>query len=410
MQKKLRLRFLLICWGLLTVFLIAIACGIGWALRNSAVRDSEEALEAAAESETLSDDTRGMVKMMLDANGLLIEWEQNHLNLSESTLDAIVGKIDAAGQQRMDTLEYDSISYRYLFIRSRGLMWVYLQARTQEQNLEKTLRVAVPLFCVLGMLLLLPVSILLSKWISKPIAAAWDKQSDFVSDATHELKTPLSVIAADTEAVLSNPNASVESQEQWLGSIRGETARMSGLVANLLFLAKIDAGEIKLDVKEFDLSEAVEGLCMERESALFESGKMMEYNLTPGIRYKGDWPRIRQMLEEILKNAAQYTPEGGEIRVIVNHDRKQHIRIVISNTGEPISKRDLTKIFDRFYRADPSRSRDTGGYGLGLCVAKSIAELHGGCISAESKNGINVFTVIFGDVPESVVKDSQNHA
>ncbi len=408
-QKKLRLRFLLICWGLLTVFLAAIAAGIGWALYNSAVRDSEDALETAAETETLTDDTRGTAKLLLDGNGMLIEWEQKHLNLSESTLDEIVKMIGGEGSQGMDTLEYDNIGYRYLFIRQRGKIWVYLQARTQEQNLEHTLRVAVPLFALVGMLLLLPVSVLLSRWISKPIAAAWDKQSDFVSDATHELKTPLSVIAADTEAVLSNPNASVASQEQWLGSIRGETARMSDLVANLLFLAKIDAGEFKLDVKEFDLSEAVEGLCMEREAELFEAGRMMEYNLTPGIRYRGDWNRIQQMLDELLKNARQYTPEGGGIRVIVNHDRKQRIRIVISNTGDPISAKDLTKIFDRFYRADPSRSRETGGYGLGLCVAKSIAELHGGCITAESKNGINVFTVVFGDVPESLVKDSQNH-
>ena len=400
MQKRLRVRFLLICWGLLTVFLIAIGIGIGMYLNRSAVRGTEEALKKAAESGELTDDTRGMALLHVNGHGEITQAQQTHLALSEETLSAIVRQISPEEDETLSVTEFGNARYRYIYVRRGGGAVIYLAECTLEQNQSRTLRIAVPLFILLGTLLLLPVSMLLSHWTSKPIEAAWDKQSDFVSDATHELKTPLSVIAADTEAVLSNPGATIESQERWLESIQGETGRMADLVANLLFLAKIDAGEIKLDSAEFPISEQIEGACMEREGRIFESGRMLEYELTPDLKYRGDSKRIMQMIGELLDNAEQYTPAGGEIRVVVNRDRRQHIRVVITNTGTPLSPEECEKVFDRFYRADPSRSRETGGYGLGLCVARSIAELHGGTVSAAGGNGVNVFTVLLGEAAE----------
>ena len=180
---------------------------------------------------------------------------------------------------------------------------------------------------------------------------------------------------------------------------------MAGLVSGLLFLAKIDADEIKLNLGEQPISDLVEGMCLEWETDIFEAGKQFDYEMTHGLQYKCDWDRIRQMLTELLDNAVKYTPEGGKIRLIMNRDRKQHLRIVVSNEGEKISEKDLENIFDRFYRIDPSRARDTGGYGLGLCVARCIAQLHGGTITADSGNGINVFTVILGDPEEKETED-----
>ena len=140
---------------------------------------------------------------------------------------------------------------------------------------------------------------------------------------------------------------------------------------------------------------------MEQETDIFESERLFEYELTPDIRYFGDWKRLRQMLTELMKNAVTYTPTGGEIRMVLNHDKHQRLRIVLSNSGEELTPEQLSKVFDRFYRADPSRSRDTGGYGLGLCVARSIAQLHGGDITAESKNGVNTFTAVLGDIRDA---------
>lgn len=398
MHKKLRLRFLLICWGLLSALMTAFSVGIGLILYHAAVRGTEDALKNAAESRQLTDESRGMAMLELDADGNILSSEKAHLNLSDERVDSILRTAEKTADDTIDVMELDGVRYRYIYDRFGGGAKLYLAECSQELSLARTLRFSVPLFAVLGAILLFPVSVLLSHWVSEPIETAWEKQSDFVSDATHELKTPLTVIATNTEAVLSNPEATIESQERWLDSIQGETTRMADLVAKLLFLAKVDAGEIHLDCAEFPISNEIEGMCMERESAMFENGKTLEYDMTPGLTYNGDVMRIRQMIGELLDNAEQYTQAGGMVRVVLNRDRHQQIRAVISNTGAQLTDEQMSKLFDRFYRADPSRSRETGGYGLGLCVARSIAVLHGGTIAAECRNGVITFTVTLGEV------------
>ena len=404
MHKKLRLRFLLISWGLLVLLLLAVCGAVSVYMYESAVTETESVLRHAAETQELSDDTRGMVGMQLDEHGKLIGSDQLHLSLSSETVSALAAAVSTEGGQHIGTAELDGMKFRYLAVLRRGGAWVAAAECTQEQTLAKSLRRNVVFFMLIGTVLLLPVGMLLASWVSRPIETAWEKQNDFVSDATHELKTPLTVIATNTEAVLANPDAPISSQERWLDSIQGETSRMAGLVADLLFLAKIDAGEIKLEPEELAVSDLLEGMCMEREADIFEAGRMFDYELTPDLKYRGDWKRLRQMFEALLDNAVKYTPEGGAIRLVVNRDRKLRTRVVISNSGNPIGEEHLPKIFDRFYRVDPSRARSTGGYGLGLCVAKSIAELHGGTITAECKNGINVFTVILGESGENALK------
>ncbi len=400
MPKKLRLRFLLISWGLLLLFLTALCCGISLYLYQSAVNDTEAALRKAVETETLTDETRGMAGLRLNENGTILRAEQTHLSLSEETLREIVKQMNIKDEQGIGQVNLGGKRYRYLVILQGGGAWAAVAECSQEQALVKTLRRNTVIYIVLGMLLLMPVCAMLASWVSRPIETAWEKQNDFVSDATHELKTPLTVIAANTEAVLSNPEAPIGTQERFLDSIKDETARMAGLVGDLLFLAKVDAGEIRLDLEQLDITELLEGLCMERESEIFEAGCDFDYEMTPELTCKGDRKRITQMMNALLDNAQMYTPQGGSIRMVVNHDRKQQIRIVLSNSGNPIPEQDLGKIFERFYRVDPSRARETGGYGLGLCVARSIAVLHGGSLTAACSNGINVFTAILGEPPE----------
>lgn len=405
MHKKLRLRFLLICWGLLSALMIAFAVGIGMYLYHAAVRGTEDALKNAAETGELNDESRGMAMLDIDGHGVILSVRTAHLNISEERLYQILAEANTKDDDTIESIEMEKVRYRYIYDRFAGNAKMYLAECSQELSLLHTLRFSVPLFAVLGAALLFPVSILLAHWVSRPIENAWEKQSDFVSDATHELKTPLTVIATNTEAVLSNPEATIESQERWLDSIQGETSRMADLVAKLLFLAKIDAGEIRPDCTDFPLSEDIEGMCMERESKMFEEGRTLEYEMTPDLNYYGDRQRIQQMMNEMLDNAEQYTPVGGMVRVVVNHDRRQNVRVVISNTGKQLTEEQLSKLFDRFYRVDPSRSRETGGYGLGLCVARSIAVIHGGDVTAESKNGVNVFTITLG----KAVRDSDEN-
>lgn len=407
MHRGLRSRFFIISWILLLVLLGAICAGVSYYMYQSAADDTMKALRLAVETHSLPDGTCGMASIRLDENGRIQEDEirQRHLSLSNETLSALAAEIDFTGEQSAGKIEQGDMQYRYLSVLQEGGAWAVLAECSQEQTLAKTLRRNSILFTLLGAFLLIPVCAVLTKWVSKPIETAWEQQNDFVSDATHELKTPLTVIATNTEAVMANPNATIESQEKWLDSIQGETTRMAGLVADLLFLAKIDANEIHPDPEKLEITDMLEEMCMDRESRIFEEGRMFDYEMTPGLKYRGDRRLIRRMVDVLLDNAEKYTPEGGNIRMVVNRDRKMHLRIVISNTGDTIPPEALQKIFERFYRVDPARSRDTGGYGLGLCVAKSIAELHGGAITATSENGINVFTAILGDVKTEDVKN-----
>lgn len=399
MHRKLRSRFFIISWILLILFLAALCIGVNLLMYQSSARETEKALRLAAETRTLPDGTRGMVSCMLGENGAISEVEQRHMNLSLDTIDRVTAMIEVQSkEQSAGALERGGRKYRYLSVPEKDGIWMVIAECSQEQTLFRTLRRNAVIFILLGALLLIPVCMVLTKWVSKPIETALEQQNDFVSDATHELKTPLSVIATNTEAVMANPDATIESQEKWLDSIQGETNRMAGLVGDLLFLAKIDAHEIHPDPEELEISDLLEEMCMDRESRIFEAGCQFDYEMTPGILYRGDARLIRRMMGALLDNAEKYTPEGGSIRMVVNRDRKLRLRIVISNTGTNIPPEALQKIFDRFYRVDPARSRDTGGYGLGLCVAKSIAELHGGTITVTSENGINVFTTILSEI------------
>ena len=400
MRSRLRSRFFIISWILLMLLLSALCAGISFMMYQSAVNETERALRTAAETHELRDGTRGMVSFGLGRHGEPAAPQQVHMQLSPETLQSLAARITLTGELSSGKLEQDGKQYRYLAVIQNETVWAVIAECSQEQALMKTLKRNSLLFILFGAFLLIPVCAVLTKWVSKPIETAWERQNDFVSDATHELKTPLTVIATNTEAVMANPDSSIKSQEKWLDSIQGETTRMAGLVGDLLFLAKIDANEIHPDPEELEITELLEEMCMDRESRIFEAGRNFDYEMTPGIRYRGDSRLIRRMTNALLDNAEQYTPEGGSIRIVVNRDRKLRLRIVISNSGETIPPDALKKIFDRFYRVDPARARDTGGYGLGLCVAKSIAELHGGSITASSENGINVFTVILGEPPE----------
>ena len=408
MQRRLRLRFLFISWVLLTMFLVAICIGVSMILYRSSVNSTENSLKESLKIMSFDDPTRGMAGFTLEEHGFLRGYQLSHINLSTETLTNMVKQMNKNAKRNTGQVYYDGVMYRYLVIRQGTVSYGVLAECSQEQALVATLKRNSLIFCIAGFFLLFPVCLLLTKWVSRPIETAWEKQNDFVSDATHELKTPLTVIATNTEAVLSNPNATIESQERWLDSIQGETSRMAGLVGNLLFLAKVDAAEIHPAPEDLEITDLLEEMCMERESEFYEAGRMFEYEMTPGLHYYGDWKLIQRMMGELLANARMYTPEGGTIRMVVNRTRKLHLRIVLSNTGAQISQQDLPKLFDRFYRADPSRARNTGGYGLGLSVAKSIAELHEGTITAESQNGINVFTVVLGDLhPEEGKNDKK---
>lgn len=229
----------------------------------------------------------------------------------------------------------------------------------------------------------------LSKWAIKPVQTAFDNQKRFISDASHELKTPLTVMSANADVLESEIG-----ENQWLDNIKNQTTVMSQLVYDLLDLAKLDETRDDMVMAEFDLSSAVLSRTLEFECTAFEEHKKFEQNIKENIIYKGNEDSIKQLIGILVDNAIKHSEENGIIRVTLTTNGNKKI-FQVYNTGNGIRDSEKDKIFNRFYRSDVSRSRETGGYGLGLSIAKSIAEAHGGTISVDGEENKWIsFTVV----------------
>lgn len=234
------------------------------------------------------------------------------------------------------------------------------------------------------------ISLFFSRWALRPVARAWTQQRRFVADASHDLKTPLTVILANTSIALEHPERSVASQSQWLESTQHEAEAMQSLVGDLLALAKMDeeeaaaqSGAARPAFEEVDLSDVIEGEVLQFESVAFERGVKLESQVEPGIELRGNEQRLRRLAGTLIDNACKYVDDGGAVNVSLSRAGKQ-AKLEVRNTGAPISPEDLPHVFDRFYRADKARTGGAGGHGLGLAIARAIAEEHGGTLTVSS--------------------------
>ncbi|WP_339325072.1 HAMP domain-containing sensor histidine kinase [Paenibacillus sp. FSL W8-0194] len=217
----------------------------------------------------------------------------------------------------------------------------------------------------------------------EPVRKAFEKQQQFIADASHELKTPLAVINTNAEVLLANSEDSIKSQSKWLHHIKSETERMKALTNDLLYLARMDDARGHLIFVPFDLSEAVESVILTMEAVIYEKELALTYEIEPRLSMTGSSEQVKQVVMILLDNAVKYANPRGAIHLEL---KKQHHRplLKVTNTGEGIAPEHIKHIFDRFYRADASRSRKHGGYGLGLAIAKSIVEGHKGKIFVKS--------------------------
>lgn len=229
------------------------------------------------------------------------------------------------------------------------------------------------------------VSWFLSRWLVRPVEEGWRRQQQFVADASHELKTPLTVLLADADILLARGEDTVEQQRKWVESIREEGLRMKGLVQDLLYLARGDAGQRARPRQAVSLTDAVESCVLAFEPVAFEAGLALDSELAPGLSVLGDGEELRRLGAILLDNACKYCEPGGRITVTLKGGERA--ALTVHNTGEPIPAEAQAHLFERFYRADAARSRETGGYGLGLSIAAAIVEGHRGKIAVRSAPG-----------------------
>lgn len=227
----------------------------------------------------------------------------------------------------------------------------------------------------------------------RPVEESYDRQRQFVADASHELKTPLTTINTNIDVLLSHTDSTIGNERKWLDYIKGETERMTKLTNDLLYLAKLDHNDDKTILSRVSFSEAAEGIILLMEASVFESGVDLSYDIESDIYVQSSSAQLKQLVMILLDNAVKYTPRSGNITVKLFRDGSD-AHLTVRNSGEGISEAAQKQIFERFYREDTSRARESGGYGLGLAIAKAIVNASNGNISVKSnKNEYAEFTV-----------------
>lgn len=285
------------------------------------------------------------------------------------------------------------VSYRYRLRDTADGQQIVLLDRTEELSTLRRLLIILLAIFVLAMAVVFLLSVMLSKWAVIPIEDAWNRQRVFFSNASHELKTPLTVINANLDVITSNPDDTVAGQGKWFGYIRCEAEKMSRLINEMLYLSREERTDEPPVMTDVDLSEAAEGVCLAMEAVAFERGKTICPDIESGVMVRGEKESLVRMINILVDNAVNHSADHSDINITLKRSKKGKIKLRVSNKGTPIPADELERIFDRYYRTDSSRSSSTGGFGLGLAIAKAIAEKHGGSISAESDNEKTAFTV-----------------
>ncbi len=227
------------------------------------------------------------------------------------------------------------------------------------------------------------ISVVLANIVVKPVEKSINQQRQFIDDISHELKTPIAIISTNADIIFSHEDSNVKEEKKWLGYIKDGANRMTKMINTMLYLAKSEDEGIFVKLDDFDLSSAAYEIALPFESICYEKNKSLSINVDTNIYAHGNEETIKQLMVILLDNAVKYSNENGriEFNVFLSGDRA-HVNVF--NTGEPIPKDSIPHIFERFYRVDKARSREKGGSGLGLSIAKRIIEQNEGSISLTS--------------------------
>ena len=317
-----------------------------------------------------------------------VTWEDRaRFLLEDSSADLTQAVQTAAADSALEgTLSDAQLRWKKRATEDGG--WIIALADTsQERNSLMELLKNALIVGAVTLLVFFGASVLLARWAVKPVETAWNQQKQFVGDASHELKTPLTVILSNADMILSHPG---EDGSRWAENIQAEGQRMKELIQQMLSLARSDDGTSQPVFETVDLSYLCTDSVLAFEPLAFEGGHELIESIQEGVRLQGDKAGLTQLCGILLDNAQKYASPNGKIWMTLESNGKT-ARLSVANEGEAIPQEDLGRIFERFYRSDPSRHGE--GHGLGLAIARRVTEQHKGKIWAESEPGKNTFLV-----------------
>ncbi len=347
--------------------------------------------------------------IVYDSSELAYETRYFSVNLTEdnTTRSIDTGRIsavdsDQAADYAREVVESGKKSgfiddYRYLVTDlSDGTLIIFYDCGRSLDNARSFIAISViiSLICLVSVFALITLA---SGIVIRPIAETYEKQRRFITDAGHELKTPLAIINADTDVLeLESGDSDGSGDNEWLADIRRQTQRLTELTSELIMLAKTEEGGRKSMVAvEFPVSDVIAETAESYKAPAQLQNKKFNCDIEQGLAMTGDPKMIGQLVGIFLDNAVKYTPDGGRIDLKLARNGRNIVLNCKNTTQERIPKDKLKHLFDRFYRTDESRNSGTGGYGIGLSIAKTIVETHKGKISASCGEGnLLIITVV----------------
>lgn len=313
----------------------------------------------------------------------------DNINISQDILN-IIGKKALDSESNTGVLKEYNI--RFEKITEKNITKIAFIEISEEQLALKHSIILSTSLIIIAMIIFFFISLFLAKWALKPVENSWQQQKQFVSDASHELKTPLTVMLANMDILLINQDDTIRNQIKWIQNSKEEAIIMKQLLNNMLFLAKSDTSKILSIHSNINLSDLIINVSLSFESLAFEKKISIDTsNIQTNIFVLGDENQLKQLLSILIDNAIKYSETFQNINIeLISYHAKAELKI--NNYGVSLSKSELEHVFDRFYRCDKSRSEE--GYGLGLSIAKTIVKDHKGKIYAKSYNNKTTFGVI----------------
>lgn len=319
----------------------------------------------------------------VDENGNLVHVEDSHVHVENTIVNQAVKEV-LSSKKEMGMLCDISLKYR---IKKQGDTSViaFLDVSLSNTYL-RGLFYKLLLVLFVGFLVFLAISMYLAKITVQPVEKAWNRQKQFIADASHELKTPLTVILTNLDIIESHEKDTILGQKKWIINTKKEADRMKQLLEDLLFLAKSDASSMPIIKQEIDFSYLVLGTTLIFESIAYESQIQLEEEIEEDIFMMGDEKQLKQLVAILLDNACKYS-RNGRVDVVLRKVQDKillEVKNKVKYEEDVIPQEDIEHIFERFYRVDKSRARKEGGYGLGLSIALTIVKNHQGKIKVKS--------------------------
>lgn len=396
MIRKLRLKIIAVVM-LVALLMLGVIFGLVYTMTKQNLRTQSismmQAIAANPFEPVLPDEQPQQVRLpyfvlQRDFYGNLVAIGSSYYDLSNRTFLEQVTNAALSGEESIGELPNYNLRY---YIAASGIPTRVIFADTSSE--QQTLRGIVQTCAMVGaaaLAALLALSALLAHWAVRPVDTAWQQQRQFVADASHELKTPLTVILTNAQ-LLQSGDFDEAHRTQFTDGIVTMAQQMRALVEGLLELARAENGQAVPSFVPVSFSTLVSDTALYFEAACFERGLQLQTQIQPDITVSGDGRLLQQVVEILLDNAQKYA-SGGTIAVQLVRTGRSHCRLLVADEGDALSQETLKNIFKRFYRADPARTR-TGSFGLGLSIAQAIVHEHRGRIWAQSAGGLNTFFV-----------------